>query len=73
MAYIPVFLIVLTVFGLMVKKATLNKMYVVKGLGGVAEEILSAIKVVASFGREEKEIKKLMDWSLKAQTIGIKH
>jgi ABC-type multidrug transport system fused ATPase/permease subunit len=55
-AYVPVFLTIIGVFGLMIKKATIEKIDIVKGLGGIAEETLNAIKVVVSFGREEKEI-----------------
>ena len=51
LAYIPVFLLILIIFGRKVKSATLRKLEVVKHLGGVAEEILAAIKVVATFGR----------------------
>jgi hypothetical protein len=36
----------------------MNKLETIKGLGGIAEEILTSIKVVISFGREEKEIEK---------------
>ena len=43
---------ILVVFGLAVKKSTLDKLNVVKELGGVAEETLTAIKVVTGFGRE---------------------
>lgn len=44
----------------------MNKLETIKGLGGVAEEILTAIKVVIAFGREEKEVDKFYRWSLKA-------
>ena len=44
-------------------------MTVVKNLGGVAEETLSAIKVVASFGREERELDKFVKWSLRTLKI----
>jgi ATP-binding cassette subfamily B protein len=58
MAYVPVFLAILIIFGRRVQSATMGKLDTVKGLGGIAEEILTAIKVVISFGREEKEIEK---------------
>lgn len=58
MSYVPVFLIILVVFGRRVQSATIGKLETTKGLGGIAEEILTSIKVVISFGREEKEIDK---------------
>jgi len=51
-AYLPFLMTILVVFGLMVKKSTLDKLNVIKELGGIAEETLTAIKVVTSFGRE---------------------
>ena len=72
MSYVPVFLFILVVFGLQVKSSTMNKLNVNKGLGGVAEETLTAIKVVSSFGQEEKEFAKFEEWSNKAHIIGKK-
>ena len=66
MAYVPVFLIILVVFGRRVQSSTMGKLETIKGLGGIADEILTSIKVVISFGREEKEIEKFYQWSLKA-------
>ena len=51
-AYLPFLLTILVVFGMMVKKSTLDRLNVVKELGGSAEATLTAIKVVTSFGRE---------------------
>ena len=51
-AYLPVFLIIIGVFGSLVKNATSHKIDTVKGLGGVVAETISAIKVVASFNGE---------------------
>lgn len=48
-------------------------MDVVKHLGGLAEETLTAIKVVVSFGREEKEYEKLVKGSEEAHIIGKRH
>lgn len=62
-AYLPLLLGILGVFGLMVKKSMLNKLNVIKHLGGIAEETLTAIKVVAGFGREERELRKFAKWS----------
>lgn len=38
-------------------------------MGGIAEETLTAIKVVASFGREEKELEKFVKWSLRTLKV----
>lgn len=38
-------------------------------MGGIAEETLTAIKVVASFGREEKELEKFVTWSLRTLKV----
>ena len=56
LAYLPVLLIILGVFGSMVRRFTMQKLTVVKQLGGIAEETLTAIKVVAGFGREDLEV-----------------
>lgn len=69
MCYVPVFLAILIIFGRRVQASTLNKLETIKGLGGIAEEILTAIKVVISFGREDKEVDKFYQWSLKAQQV----
>lgn len=63
LAYLPFLLIILAVFGRLVQKTALNKVNVVKHLGGIAEETLTAIKVVTSFGREERELEKFVKWS----------
>ena len=51
-AYLPFLLSILIIFGLMTKKATMDKLNVIKELGGIAEESLTAIKVITAFGRE---------------------
>lgn len=48
----------MVVFGAQVKKNTLAKMSVTKRLGGVIEESFGAIKLIASFANEHKEIDK---------------
>ena len=55
LAYLPVFILLLSTFGLMVRKSMIDRVNAVKGLGGVAAETFSAIKVVVSFGGEEIE------------------
>ena len=70
--YLPFLLIILAVFGRMVQKTALEKVTVVKYLGGIAEETLTAIKVVTSFGREERELKKFVKWSMRTQNVAKK-
>lgn len=45
-------------------------MNVVKQLGGIAEETLTAIKVVSSFGREERELRKFIRYAKDTQDVG---
>jgi ATP-binding cassette, subfamily B (MDR/TAP), member 1 len=54
-AFIPVLFIIMVIFGGIVKKATLAKMAVLKKLGGVVEESLTAIRLISSFANEKKE------------------
>ena len=70
-AYLPFILMTLTIFGLAVKKSSMEKLAVVKQLGGIAEETLTAIKVVTSFGREERELKKFAQWSEKSKEVSL--
>eukprot|EP00347_Sterkiella_histriomuscorum_P020418 403337881 len=58
LAYFPFIFIVLTMFGGQVRKAAIAKIMIVKRMGGVVEESLSAIRLIASFAQEEREIKK---------------
>lgn len=43
-----------------VKKSTIAKLDAIKTLGGIVEETLTAIKVVASFSKEDREIEKFI-------------
>ena len=52
-----------------VKKSVSDKLEVVKQLGGIAEETLTAIKVVTSFGREQRELEKFTFWSQKTREV----
>ena len=45
-------------YGTVVKKATFASLEATKVLGGVTEEILSAVKLVASFAKEDSEFAK---------------
>lgn len=57
-AYFPILFLVLMLMGGIVKKAAISKIMVLKKLGGLMEETLSAAKLVISFANEDKEIKK---------------
>jgi ABC-type multidrug transport system fused ATPase/permease subunit len=57
-AFVPILIIIMGVFGVHVKNATIAKMGVVKKMAGVVEESLFAIKLIASFANEDKEVKK---------------
>ena len=43
-----------------------------KHLGGIAEESLALIKVVAGFGREENELKKFAKWTYRTRKLSRK-
>ena len=55
----------------MVKKSTTERLDSNKKLGGYVSEVLYAIKVVVSFGQEEKELNKFEKFSLKARLSGL--
>ena len=57
----------------MVKKITAAKFDIVKQMGGVVSETLYAIKVVASFGREEKELQKFKEWTRQTEIVGKRY
>ena len=69
-AYLPVFFIILGTFGILVKRITSERLETVKQVGGVVSEILYAIKIVASFGREEKELDKFKECTRKTEEVG---
>jgi ABC-type multidrug transport system fused ATPase/permease subunit len=71
-AYLPILLTVIAVFGKMVQKSSLEKLEVVKQLGGTAEETLTAIKVVCGFTREERELAKFSRYSYDTMIVGKK-
>jgi len=50
----------------------LAKLEVVKQLGGIAEESLTAIKVVAGFTREDRELAKFKRYSENTMVVGKK-
>ena len=67
--FIPVIIILMGTFGAQVKKTTIAKMMVLKRLGGVIEESLTAIRVIASFANEPKEVKKFRDLSEETKEV----
>ncbi len=72
LGYVPVFALILSTLGLIVKKTMVDRLNAVKGLGGVVAETFSAIKVVVAFGGEELEMKKMDGWISKTEKIGKK-
>ena len=72
LAYLPVLLTIIGVFGSMVRRFTMQKLAVIKHLGGIAEETLTAIKVVSGFGREDRELRKFAKWSRRTQRVAKK-
>ena len=72
LAYLPFLLGILGIFGTMVKKTTLDKLNTTKEMGGIAEETLTAIKVVTGFGREDREILKFTKWANRSASVAKK-
>lgn len=70
LGYVPVFAIILSTLGLVVKKSMIERVEAVKGLGGVVAETFSAIKVVVAFGGEELERKKMETWIGRTEKVG---
>lgn len=68
-AFIPIMLFIMAVFGGQVKRATVSKMEVIKKLGGVIEESLTAIRLIASFANEKKEEEKFQKLSDEVKKI----
>ena len=55
-AFVPILFIIMGFFGSHVKTSTIEKMGVVKQMAGGVEESLFAIRLIASFANEEKEV-----------------
>jgi ABC-type multidrug transport system fused ATPase/permease subunit len=70
-AFLPFALILMMIFGVFVKKATFAKITVLKKLGGVIEESLTAIRLISSFANEDKEVKRFDE--LAEQTRKVAH
>lgn len=58
--FVPIMIILMIIFGGHVKKVTLAKIMIVKKLGGVVEESIHAIRLIASFANEKKEEDKFL-------------
>ena len=41
-------------------------------MGGIAEETFTAIKIVSSFGREDRELKKFTKWANRSMRVAKK-
>jgi ABC-type multidrug transport system fused ATPase/permease subunit len=66
-------LVAIVLFGSAVKKASIDKITVLKELGGITEEILSSIKLITSFSNEEKEIEKFVKQANVVRNSTYKH
>ena len=73
LAYLPFLLAIIAIFGMQVRKFTIQKLNVIKSLGGLAEETLTAIKVVAGFGREDREVRKFAKMSRRTRTVAKRY
>jgi ABC-type multidrug transport system fused ATPase/permease subunit len=62
-AFTPLIFVIMIFFGGQVKNATIAKMVVVKKLCGVVEESLTAVRLIASFANEQKEVDKFVKLS----------
>jgi len=71
-AFIPVIFTVVTFFGAFVKKTAIAKMGVMKQLGGVIEESLTAVRLIASFANEDKEERKFKELAKKVKDVAQK-
>jgi len=68
-AFVPVLMILMGVFGMQVKKSAIEKAMIVKKLGGLVEESLTAVRLIASFANEKKEEEKFRKFSEKVLEI----
>ena len=71
-AFLPVILVIIIIFGIYAKKAFIDLMIVTMRLGGVIEESLSSIRLIASFANERKEQDKFEKLSLEAAQVAQK-
>ena len=71
-AFVPILFIIMGFFGAHVKNSTIAKIMVVQQMAGVVEESLFAIRLIASFANEEKEIKKFENLANEALEVSRK-
>jgi len=62
-------MVIMTVFGAQVKKTTIKKMAITKKLGGVIEESLTAIRLIASYANEKKEEDKFVHLATEVKKV----
>ncbi len=70
--FVPIIVILMGTFGVQTKNATIAKMGVVKKMAGVVEESLFAVKLIASFANEDKEVKKFEKYADQALEVSRK-
>jgi ABC-type multidrug transport system fused ATPase/permease subunit len=70
--FVPIIIILMGTFGVQTKNATIAKMGVVKKMAGVVEESLFAVKLIASFANEDKEVKKFEKYADQALEVSRK-
>ena len=68
-AFIPIMIILMGIFGSQVKKTTIKKMAITKKLGGVIEESLTAIRLIASYANEKKEEEKFVHLATEVKKV----
>jgi ABC-type multidrug transport system fused ATPase/permease subunit len=69
---VPIFFTLIAIFGIRIRKITAAKMAIMKKLGGVIEESFSAIRLIASFANENKEIDKFRKLAQDVKTVAQK-
>lgn len=69
LAYIPIFIIGVAIFGSFVKKNTIAKLGKLYGLGAHTEETLSAMKLVLAFAQEDITLKKYDEFAEETRDV----
>ena len=70
--YFPVFVLCVANYGKYAKTLTAKKLKQSAELGGYTEEILTALKLVVSFGREEHSVSSYDNIAMTTRKIGTK-
>ena len=68
-AFFPGVVVLTSIFAILVRKSTIEKIAITKVLGGVVEETLSAIKLISAFANEDKEVEKFRKLALKVKAV----